>query len=31
VNEFKRLLRYAAPYRGRLVVAVIAMVVYAAG
>ena len=31
MNEFKRLLRYAAPYRGRLVVAVIAMIVYAAG
>jgi ATP-binding cassette, subfamily B, bacterial MsbA len=31
VNEFRRLLRYAAPYRGRLVLAVLAMVVYAAG
>jgi subfamily B ATP-binding cassette protein MsbA len=31
VNEFRRLLRYAAPYRGRLVIAVLAMVVYAVG
>ena len=31
MNEFRRLLRYAAPYRGRLVIAVLAMVVYAAG
>ncbi|MFI5177800.1 MAG: ABC transporter ATP-binding protein [Vicinamibacterales bacterium] len=31
MNEFKRLLRYAAPYRGRLVVALLAMVVYAVG
>ncbi len=31
VNEFLRLLRYAAPYRGQLTVALLAMVVYAAG
>jgi subfamily B ATP-binding cassette protein MsbA len=31
VNEFLRLLRYAAPYRGRLAVALVAMGVYAAG
>jgi len=31
VSEFLRLLRYARPYRGRLTVAVVAMVVYAAG
>jgi subfamily B ATP-binding cassette protein MsbA len=31
VNEFLRLLRYAAPYRGRLIVALVAMVVYAGG
>ncbi len=31
MNEFKRLLRYAAPYRGRLVVALLAMVVCAVG
>jgi subfamily B ATP-binding cassette protein MsbA len=31
VNEFRRLLRYAAPYRSRLVVALLAMVVYAVG
>ncbi|HUF47223.1 MAG TPA: ABC transporter ATP-binding protein [Vicinamibacterales bacterium] len=31
MNEFLRLLRYAAPYRGRLVVALVAMVVYAGG
>jgi len=31
VNEFLRLLRYTRPYRGRLVVAVVAMVVYAGG
>lgn len=31
MTEFLRLLRYARPYRGRLVIAVLAMVVYAAG
>jgi subfamily B ATP-binding cassette protein MsbA len=31
VSAFLRLLRYAAPYRGRLIVAVLAMIVYAAG
>jgi len=31
VNEFRRLLGYAAPFRGRLTLAVLAMVVYAAG
>jgi len=31
VNEFLRLVRYAAPYRGRLMVALAAMLVYAAG
>jgi subfamily B ATP-binding cassette protein MsbA len=31
VNVFLRLVRYAAPYRGRLVAALLAMVVYAAG
>ena len=31
MNEFKRLLRYAEPYRGRIIVALIAMVVYAIG
>jgi subfamily B ATP-binding cassette protein MsbA len=31
VNAFKRLLRYAEPYRGRLIVALVAMVVYAVG
>ena len=31
MTEFLRLLRYAAPYRGRLVVALLAMVVYAGG
>ncbi len=31
MNEFKRLLRYAAPYRGRLAAALLAMLVYAAG
>ena len=31
MNEFLRLVRYAAPYRGRLLVALLAMVVYAAG
>jgi subfamily B ATP-binding cassette protein MsbA len=31
VNEFKRLLTYARPYRGRLIIALMAMVVYAAG
>jgi subfamily B ATP-binding cassette protein MsbA len=31
VDEFKRLLRYAAPYRGRLSIALLAMVVYASG
>jgi subfamily B ATP-binding cassette protein MsbA len=31
VNEFKRLLQYARPYRGRFIVALVAMVVYAAG
>jgi subfamily B ATP-binding cassette protein MsbA len=31
VNEFQRLLRYARPYRGRLIIAVLAMIVYAAG
>ena len=31
MNELKRLFRYAARYRGRLVIAVLAMVVYAGG
>jgi len=31
VNAFKRLLRYAAPYRGRLIGAFVAMVCYAIG
>ena len=31
MNAFKRLLRYAEPYRGRLIVALVAMVVYAVG
>lgn len=31
MNEFKRLLRYAEPYRGRLVLAFIAMMLYAVG
>ncbi len=31
MSQFLRLLRYAAPYRGRLIVAVLAMIVYAAG
>src|SRR5688572_17534819 len=31
VSEFRRLLGYAAPFRGRLALAVLAMVVYAAG
>jgi subfamily B ATP-binding cassette protein MsbA len=31
VNELKRLFRYAAPYRGRMVVAFAAMLVYALG
>jgi len=31
VNEFRRLLKYARPYRGRFIVALVAMVVYAAG
>jgi subfamily B ATP-binding cassette protein MsbA len=31
VNEFLRLLRYAAPYRGQLTVALLAMVLYAGG
>ena len=31
MNEFRRLLGYAAPFRGRLALAVLAMVVYAAG
>ena len=31
MNEFRRLLGYAAPFRGRLTLAVLAMVVYAAG
>ena len=31
MNEFLRLLRYAAPYRGQLTVALLAMVLYAAG
>ena len=31
MSQFLRLLRYAAPYRGRLTVAVLAMAVYAAG
>ena len=31
MNAFLRLLRYAAPYKGRLIVALAAMVVYAAG
>jgi subfamily B ATP-binding cassette protein MsbA len=31
VNEFRRLLTYARPYTGRIIVALVAMVVYAAG
>ena len=31
MNAFLRLLRYAAPYKGRLIVALAAMIVYAAG
>ena len=31
MNEFLRLLRFAAPYKGRLTIALLAMVVYAAG
>jgi subfamily B ATP-binding cassette protein MsbA len=31
VNAFKRLLRYAQPYRGRLIAALVAMVCYAIG
>ena len=31
MNEFRRLLKYAAPYRGRVAIALAAMVVYAAG
>jgi subfamily B ATP-binding cassette protein MsbA len=31
VNQFLRLLRFAAPYKGRLTIALLAMVVYAAG
>jgi subfamily B ATP-binding cassette protein MsbA len=31
VNELRRLLEYARPYRGRMAVALLAMVVYAAG
>jgi len=31
VNEFLRLLRYAAPYKGRVAVAILAMAVYAYG
>ena len=31
MNAFRRLLRYTLPYRGRLIVAVLAMLVYAAG
>ncbi len=31
MNEFRRLLEYAKPYRGRLALAVLGMVVYAAG
>lgn len=31
MNQFKRLLRYAAPYRGRMVLALAGMVVYAVG
>ncbi len=31
MNEFLRLLRYASPYRGRLLVALLAMLVYAGG
>lgn len=31
MNELLRLLRYAAPYKGRLAVAVLAMIVYACG
>jgi subfamily B ATP-binding cassette protein MsbA len=31
VDEFRRLLQYARPYRGRIGVALVAMVVYAAG
>ena len=31
MNEFLRLLRFAAPYKGRLTVALVAMAVYATG
>jgi hypothetical protein len=31
VNEFQRLLTYARPYRGRIAIALVAMVMYAAG
>jgi len=31
VNEFRRLLKYSRPYRGRIIVALVAMVIYAAG
>ena len=31
MNAFKRLLRYAEPYRGRLIIALVAMLVYAVG
>ena len=31
MNEFKRLLEYARPYRGRFIIALVAMVIYAAG
>ena len=31
MNEFKRLLEYARPYRGRITLALLAMVIYAAG
>jgi subfamily B ATP-binding cassette protein MsbA len=31
VNEFRRLLQYSRPYRGRIIVALVAMVIYAAG
>ena len=31
MNEFRRLLTYARPYRGRMVIALVAMAVYAAG
>jgi subfamily B ATP-binding cassette protein MsbA len=31
VNEFKRLLRYAEPYRGRIIAALVAMLAYALG